>query len=59
MTTVEGRQRSMRLRKEDLDTRFPGLLDSVLTGVRPGICPTRGGDQGFDLGVDDAALANS
>jgi DNA-binding transcriptional ArsR family regulator len=38
MTTVEGRQRYMRLRKEDLDARFPGLLDSVLAGAQaPGL----------------------
>lgn len=29
-TTVDGRQRFIRLRRADLDARFPGLLDSVL-----------------------------
>ena len=27
-----GRQREISLRREDLDARFPGLLDAVLTG---------------------------
>jgi DNA-binding transcriptional ArsR family regulator len=39
MTTVEGRQRCMRLRREDLDTRFPGLLDSVLAGAHAAAAP--------------------
>lgn len=30
-TTVRGRSRLVRLRREDLDARFPGLLDSVLS----------------------------
>ena len=34
LTTVEGRNRIVRLRKEDLDARFPGLLDSVLAALR-------------------------
>lgn len=29
-TRVAGTARLMRLRREDLDTRFPGLLDAVL-----------------------------
>jgi DNA-binding transcriptional ArsR family regulator len=29
-TRVEGRNRFMRLRREDLEERFPGLLDAVL-----------------------------
>jgi DNA-binding transcriptional ArsR family regulator len=35
MTTVEGRHRRMRLRGDDLEARFPGLLHSVLAGARP------------------------
>ncbi len=30
----EGTQRCMTLRREDLDARFPGLLDAVLEGAR-------------------------
>ncbi len=33
-TTVKGRSRLVRLRRDDLDTLFPGLLDSVLNGAR-------------------------
>ncbi|MFF5932298.1 ArsR/SmtB family transcription factor [Streptomyces sp. NPDC012508] len=29
-TEIEGRTRYVSLRREDLDTRFPGLLDAVL-----------------------------
>lgn len=32
-TTVQGRTRLVRLRGDDLDALFPGLLDSVLNGV--------------------------
>jgi DNA-binding transcriptional ArsR family regulator len=32
-TTVQGRSRLIRLRRDDLDTLFPGLLDSVLNGA--------------------------
>ncbi|WP_406315209.1 ArsR family transcriptional regulator [Streptosporangium sp. NBC_01639] len=31
-TTVQGRSRLVRLRRDDLDALFPGLLDSVLAG---------------------------
>ncbi|MER5394915.1 helix-turn-helix transcriptional regulator [Saccharopolyspora sp. NPDC002686] len=31
-TFVNGRNRWVELRRDDLDARFPGLLDSVLTG---------------------------
>jgi DNA-binding transcriptional ArsR family regulator len=30
LTRIEGRQRMSELRREDLDARFPGLLDVVL-----------------------------
>ncbi|WP_433411163.1 ArsR/SmtB family transcription factor [Microtetraspora malaysiensis] len=33
-TTVQGRSRLVRLRRNDLDTLFPGLLDSVLNAQR-------------------------
>ncbi|MFD7455796.1 MULTISPECIES: ArsR/SmtB family transcription factor [unclassified Streptomyces] len=33
-TTVKGRSRLVRLRRDDLDVLFPGLLDSVLNGAR-------------------------
>ncbi|MFC4052091.1 ArsR/SmtB family transcription factor [Actinomadura syzygii] len=33
-TTVQGRTRLVRLRREDLDARFPGLLEAVLTAHR-------------------------
>jgi DNA-binding transcriptional ArsR family regulator len=32
-TTQEGRARVVRLRRDDLDARFPGLLDSVLNAL--------------------------
>ena len=32
-TRVAGTNRFMRLRREDLDARFPGLLDAVLNSV--------------------------
>ncbi|MFF5211225.1 ArsR/SmtB family transcription factor [Streptosporangium sp. NPDC000396] len=32
-TRQEGRTKHMSLRRDDLDSRFPGLLDVVLTGV--------------------------
>ncbi|MFD9735766.1 ArsR/SmtB family transcription factor [Umezawaea sp. NPDC059074] len=33
LTVVQGRQRLVSLRRDDLDARFPGLLDSVLAAV--------------------------
>ncbi|MFI8913269.1 ArsR/SmtB family transcription factor [Streptomyces sp. NPDC053513] len=33
-TTVKDRSRLVRLRRDDLDALFPGLLDSVLNGAR-------------------------
>ncbi|MFE5331188.1 ArsR/SmtB family transcription factor [Embleya sp. NPDC056575] len=33
-TTIEGRTRLVRVRRDDLDDLFPGLLDSVLAGAR-------------------------
>lgn len=36
LTTVEGRTRVVRLRRDDLAARFPGLLDSVLAALRAG-----------------------
>jgi DNA-binding transcriptional ArsR family regulator len=32
-TTVEGRSRMVRLRDDDLETRFPGLLTSILAAL--------------------------
>ena len=32
-TRVAGTNRFMRLRREDLDARFPGLLDAVLSSA--------------------------
>ena len=32
-TLAEGRSRGVRLRKTDLDARFPGLVDGLLAGV--------------------------
>ncbi|MEV8632208.1 metalloregulator ArsR/SmtB family transcription factor [Streptosporangium sp. NPDC051023] len=34
LTTMDGRSRLVRLRRDDLDSRFPGLLDSVLNALR-------------------------
>ena len=31
----DGRKRLLSLRREDLDERFPGLLDAVLSDARP------------------------
>ncbi|MEV5779156.1 ArsR family transcriptional regulator [Streptomyces antimycoticus] len=33
-TRLDGRNYYVCLRREDLDTRFPGLLDAVLAGAR-------------------------
>ncbi|MDO5082832.1 MAG: metalloregulator ArsR/SmtB family transcription factor [Arachnia propionica] len=33
-TTVQGRERWIDLRRIDLDARFPGLIDAVLTPLR-------------------------
>ncbi len=33
-TRVEGTRRLMSLRRTDLDARFPGLLDAILTAAR-------------------------
>jgi DNA-binding transcriptional ArsR family regulator len=40
-TTVEGRQRRMRLRAADIDSRFPGLLDALTEGVSTEVPPAR------------------
>ncbi len=32
-TRLDGRQRFVRLRRADLDARFPGLLDAVIAGL--------------------------
>ena len=32
-TLIEGRNRGVRLRRADLDARFPGLVDGLLAGV--------------------------
>jgi DNA-binding transcriptional ArsR family regulator len=32
-TRIEGRQRMSELRRDDLDARFPGLLDAVLANA--------------------------
>lgn len=34
-TRIKGTQRFVSLRREDLDARFPGLLDSLLGVVKP------------------------
>src|SRR3954470_22442826 len=34
-TRANGRRRLLSLRRTDLDTRFPGLLQAVLNGDRP------------------------
>lgn len=33
LTTIEGRARVVRLRRDDLEARFPGLLTSVLAAL--------------------------
>lgn len=42
LTTVEGRNRVVRLRRDDLAARFPGLLDSVLAALRAAPPPPGG-----------------
>ncbi|MDQ1288648.1 MAG: hypothetical protein QG622_2214 [Actinomycetota bacterium] len=39
-TRLEGRNRFVRLRREDLQERFPGLLDAVLAAIGPAEPPT-------------------
>jgi DNA-binding transcriptional ArsR family regulator len=34
LTRIEGTQRFMQLRTDDLDARFPGLLDALINSVR-------------------------
>jgi DNA-binding transcriptional ArsR family regulator len=34
-TRIDGRRRIMSLRQEDLDARFPGLLEAVLAARKP------------------------
>jgi DNA-binding transcriptional ArsR family regulator len=38
-TRPDGRKRLLSLRSDDLNARFPGLLDAVLTGERPHAIP--------------------
>jgi DNA-binding transcriptional ArsR family regulator len=33
-TRIDGTQRFISLRRDDLDARFPGLLDSIVTNAR-------------------------
>lgn len=40
LTRLEGRTRLVELRRADLDSRFPGLLDSVLAAIRTGATAT-------------------
>jgi DNA-binding transcriptional ArsR family regulator len=39
----EGTARYLSLRRKDLDSRFPGLLDSILAAARPGTRVSRRG----------------
>jgi len=36
-TRIDGTQRFISLRREDLDAKFPGLLDSIVTNARRAI----------------------
>ena len=38
-TRIDGTTRHVTLRREDLDARFPGLLDAVLAGAGAGLAP--------------------
>ena len=38
-TRPDGRKRLLSLRSDDLNARFPGLLDAVLTGERAQVTP--------------------
>jgi DNA-binding transcriptional ArsR family regulator len=38
-TRPDGRKRLLSLRSDDLNARFPGLLDAVITGERPHAIP--------------------
>lgn len=40
VTTAEGRVRMVRLRRDGLDARFPGLLDAVLNALDRAPVPT-------------------
>lgn len=42
VTTVEGRARVVRLRRDALDARFPGLLDAVLNSLDRSLAPSTG-----------------
>jgi len=35
LTSVEGRNRVVRLRRDDLEARFPGLLGPILAALEP------------------------
>lgn len=41
-TRVDGAQRLISVRRDDLDRRFPGLLDAVLASARPAKRKPRG-----------------
>jgi DNA-binding transcriptional ArsR family regulator len=43
-TRPEGRTRMLSLRKSDLDERFPGLLDAVLTAQPPAVAGAASGE---------------
>ncbi|TDQ54334.1 ArsR/SmtB family transcription factor [Actinorugispora endophytica] len=42
---AEGRKCMIRLRGEDLDERFPGLIDTVLAGYDPDHAPAAHGEE--------------
>ncbi|MGP3934493.1 ArsR/SmtB family transcription factor [Nonomuraea sp. KM88] len=43
-TEQEGRLKYISVRRDDLDARFPGLLDSILTASRDAPAPAASGD---------------
>ncbi|GAA3246228.1 ArsR/SmtB family transcription factor [Nonomuraea helvata] len=55
MTKQEGRLKYMSLRRDDLDSRFPGLLDAVLSAA--GIPSAGGPDHTRSSGVPAPSLS--
>jgi DNA-binding transcriptional ArsR family regulator len=36
-TRIDGRRRYLSLRREDLECRFPGVLDPIISAAAPGL----------------------
>jgi hypothetical protein len=44
-TRYDGQRKLVMLRRDDLDARFPGLLDAVLVGARSELVQTAADDE--------------